>query len=278
MAGLMQHLTHPGPAPALRLHREACRAQPLTLHLRGGMALDRAVTQALADAGVEAGYLRLADLPLATLAWVIPAVSAPGNPRVAWFSDTRRAAGGMIVAGGLHLGAREGQAFCHCHGIWRDPQGGLHAGHLRSDETVLARNCTVTGWGLTGARLEVQDDPETGFALFTPLLVGAMGRGAPAWLIRLRPNQDLSDALMGLNLREGTRIEGIGSLVGTRFDDGPPIDGPATEIWLRSGMVEQNALRLRAVSVGVTGTMAEGWLTPGANAVCVTAELLVLPA
>ncbi|MFN3527105.1 MAG: hypothetical protein ACK4YU_13525, partial [Paracoccus sp. (in: a-proteobacteria)] len=133
----MQRLTHPGPVAEGRLHRVVCRARPLVLRLRGGLALDRAVAAALADAGVQAGYLRPADLPLAALAWVIPAVSAPGNPRVAWFSDTRRAAGGMIVAGGLHLGAREGQAFCHCHGIWRDPQGALHAGHLRTDETVL---------------------------------------------------------------------------------------------------------------------------------------------
>lgn len=274
----MQHLTHPGPAAALRLHREACRAHPLTLCLRGGLALDRAVAIAMADAGFQAGYLHLADLPLDALAWVIPAISAPDNPRVAWFSDTRHAPSGRILAGGLHLGTREGQPFCHCHGIWWDPDGALHAGHLRADETVLARDCTVTGWGLTGAWLQVQDDPETGFPLFTPQPFGAMGAGAPASLIRLRPNQDLSDALAGLNLPDGTRIEGIGSLVGTCFDDAPPLDGPATEIWLRSGTVKGGVPRLRAVSVGVAGRMAEGWLTPGANAVCVTAELLILPA
>lgn len=276
MTPLMQSLTHPGPAGALRSHRVACRAQPLVLQLREGLALDRAVAGAFEQAGFQAGYLRLADLPLSALAWVIPALAAPDNPRVAWYSDTRRAAGGTIIAGGLHLGARGGEPFVHCHGLWRDPGGGLHAGHLRAVDTVLARDCTVTGWGISGARFEVQDDAETGFPLFTPQPFGDIGPGDPAALLRLCPNQDLSHALEGL--AEGGRIEGIGSLVGTLFDDAPPINGPATEIWLREGCIAQGRPRLRAVSVGTDGAAREGWLTPGANAVCVTAELLILPA
>lgn len=276
MARLMRVLTHPGPVSARRLIPLPCRAQAVTLPLRAGLAVDRAAAAAFAEAGFQAGYLRLAALPLSALAWVIPARAAPGNPCVAWFSDTRRAAGGTIIAGGLHLGARDSQPFVHCHGLWRDPDGALYAGHLRADETVLAQDCTAQGWGLSGARFEVQHDPETGFPLFTPQPFGAMGPGEPATLLRLCPNQDLSRALDGLP--DGTRIEGIGSLIGTRFDDAPPIDGPATEIWLREGRIAQGAARLRAVSVGMDGTAQQGWLSRDANAVCVTAELLILPA
>lgn len=276
MARLMECLTHPGPPAAARMHRVDCRAQPLSLRLRSGLAVERAVSEAMGEAGFQAGYLRLADLPLAALTWVIPARAAQDNPRAAWYSDTRRAAGGAIVAGGLHLGTREGQPFVHCHGLWRDTQGVLHAGHLRADETVLAQDCTVTGWGLSGARFEVCDDPETGFALFTPQPFGAAGPGVPASLIRLRPNQDLCGALD--DLAGGARVEGIGSLVGTRFDDAPAIAGPATEIWLREGRMGQGKARLRVLSVGTDGIAQEGWLRRDANAICVTAELLILPA
>lgn len=238
------------------------------------MPFDQAVAQGFAELGHDAGWIGLRELPLSALAWVIPAPAGPGNPRVAWYSETRRAASGRLLEGGLHLGRSGGRPFCHAHGIWQDDRGACHAGHLRCDETVLATPCRVTGLALSGARFEVMADPETVFDLFAPV-ARPDGAAPDAALIRLRPGQDPGAALDALNLPDNATVQGIGSLTGTAFTEAAPISGPAAEFAVTASRRDRDGCwQLSVLAVGTDGSPRRGWLAPGQNQVCVTAELL----
>ena len=78
----LRRLIHPGPVAGPRIETVPCRVEALRLRLRAGLPLNRAVAQALAEAGFAAGYLRLEGVALVPLVWVIPA-PAPGDGRVA---------------------------------------------------------------------------------------------------------------------------------------------------------------------------------------------------
>jgi hypothetical protein len=91
----------------------------------------------------------------------------------------------------------------------------------------------------------------------------------------MRPNQDITQALAGIGIRNG-RIEGIGSFIGTAFANGQGLDSYATEMLVLEGRIVDGVPRLRVASVGFDGKTASGWLAPGANPICVTAELLII--
>lgn len=275
-------IRHPGPVAPDRAVVVPCRAHPVTVRLRAGLSFGDAVARGLAEAGHAAGYLRLSDIPMARLDYVIPA-PAPGDGHAAWYSATRRiAAAPRIVTAGVHLGLRDGAPFTHCHGIWAGQGVASVMGHLLPFDSVIGEECEAAGWGISGAALVVGDDPETQFSLFRPQAMGDAGRGGQAaYLCTLRPNQDISEALATLAAAQGlgdAQIEGIGSLVGTRFTDAPELDSYATEVLLHAAAVRAGQARLEAFSVGFDGRHAGGILAPGENAVCVTAEILMLGA
>ena len=272
----LPQLRHPGPVTGPRLEAVPCGAHPVTLRLRAGQTLAAAVAEALAAAGFGAGYLRLDGLHLAPLVWVIPA-PAPGDGRVAWFSAPRRLAAARIEAGGVHLGQAGADPFCHCHGWWTggDRQG---IGHVLCEDSLLAADAEVSGWGIAGAAFRRTDDPETGFPLFAPAADAAgAGAGAGAWLCRIRPNEDPAIALAGLAPGR-LRVEGLGSLVGANFLGAAGVSGVAAEFLIERGTASRAGAALHVAATGMSGEIHRGRLAPGRNAVCVTAELLVLPA
>ena len=77
---------------------------------------------------------------------------------------------------------------------------------------------------LDGAGFEAQPDQETNFKLFQVTATAARVDGSPALVVRVRPNQDLCLALESLcaqrDIRRARIVGGVGSLVGTVFDDG----------------------------------------------------------
>ena len=272
-------LRHPGPQAAIRHAALPCHAHPVTLRLDPGLPFDQAVARAFAAAGFAAGYLRLCDLRFARLAWVMPA-PAPGDGRAAWYSATEVFQDAVLHQGGLHLGQRDGAPFMHCHGVWSGPEAVPRMGHLLNPESTLATAAEVTGWGLSGARLEVAPDPETGFALFSPRAEGlADPGGAPALLCTLRPNSDPHALLPQIAAQHGVfaaRIKGLGSLVGVSFTEGRIADY-ATELLLTGGRLDQGRATLEAVATGFDGHPHAGGLAEGRNRICITAELLILP-
>ncbi|ANT62679.1 hypothetical protein AYJ57_20100 [Salipiger sp. CCB-MM3] len=271
----LQLLSHPGPRAEARFAALPCRAQPVEIHLAAGQSFERAVVQGFAEAGFSAGYLRLADIAFERLTYVIPA-PAPGDGRAAWYSKTYVLERAEIAEAGLHLGMKDGAPFLHCHGLWSGAGGPLRMGHLLAAGSVLAEAVTMSGWGITGAALEVTPDAETGFDLFAPRAVGEAGSGHPALLCTLRPNEDPHSLLPQLaGGMERARIEGIGSLVNTRFETGT-LESYATEMLLRAGRLTGESVILNAASVGFDGTPMSGVLRPHENRICITAELLLI--
>lgn len=266
---MMRRVVHPGPAVAPRATALPVQAHPVEVVLRGGLPFGQAV--AAAFEGFDGGFLDLREVPMDLLAYVIPGPAQDGH--AAWYSETHQmGAGARIVQGCVHLGWRDGARFTHTHGIWTDDTGARHMGHILPDQAVIARDCMVTGWGLTGGCLVAQPDPETGFTLFRPEPRAPRDGGSPAHLVTLRPNQDIGAALHGLS----GRVMGLGSLIGTQMEGGTALDSYATEILLTDGRVGPDGARLDVASIGLDGRMIEGRLAQGANAVLVTAELLIL--
>lgn len=274
----MRLIQHPGPVAAARLTALPCHAVPLQVTLRAGQSLAHAVQEALASRGFQHGYLRLDGARFAPLHFVTPA-PATTDAQAAWYSQTYESDGPVVARhAGVHLGLRAGQPFVHCHGLWDGAAGLPDAGHMLCDESLLLQDLTVTGWGLTGAGLVSCHDPETNFTLFQPQAIPP-GTPGNAYLVTLRPNQDIAAALRGFAQQHGistAQIHGIGSLVGTCFQDGRQIDSYATEILILHGNLQNGTVELEVASVGFDGQGSVGHLTADANAICVTAEILVL--
>lgn len=271
---MIARLDHPGPAPACRWAALPCTAQPVDLILPVAETL--AASVALALAGFDGGWLVIEGATLASLDFVIPGAD-PTGAHAAWYAGPHRMGAGTLDHLGLHAGRKEGAAWLHGHGWfsapgWRGPR----MGHILPLESRLAAPVRARGWGLTGARLEVLHDPETNFPLFQPV---GTAPGSGAALITLRPNQDIGAALVAaaaeLGIRRG-RVYGLGSLVHPRLRGQAPIDSYATEVLLTDGRLTDGHAELKIDVVSLSGATHQGWLQPGANGVCVTAELLVI--
>jgi predicted DNA-binding protein with PD1-like motif len=269
----MRTITHPGPIADTRADLVPCHADPIEVTLRAGHTLTRAITQGLAEAGYPNGYLRLDGLSLAPLHYVTPA-PATGDGHAAWYSQTFSQPLAKIQHGGAHLGLRDGQAFVHCHALWQD-QG---MGHVLCDDSLIADDVTVQGWGLRGAGLVAQPDRETRFTLFRPQAEGAPVDGV-SLLVTLRPNQDIGRTLTRIAQNHHiswARVEGIGSLVGTVFEQAPHLASYATELLIIEGVLQSGEIDLQVASVGFDGAGQTGRLQSGQNAICVTAEVLLI--
>lgn len=277
MTARLRQIQHPGPPASERISALPCQATPLRLTLRAGQSLAAAVPEAFAQAGFAFGYLRLDGAAFAPLCFVTPA-PAPGDGHAAWYSATHQIASARARHAGVQLGQRDGKPFLHCHGVWAGASAPPDAGHMLCDDSILARDCTLDGWGVNGAGLVAHHDTETDFTLFRPERVEGAAR-ANAFLITLRPNQDIGSALRGFAREHrigAARIEGIGSLVGTAFDDAQRVESYATEILILQGRLLGDALSLQVASVGFDGRSLSGGLAADRNAVCVTAEILLL--
>ena len=279
-------IRHPGPLAEERHAALACKAVPLTLALAPGRPINTAVAEAFAANGYEGGYVRLKDVAMRRMDYVIPAAS-PDADHAVWYSETRApGTGGVIRDAGLHMGRRNGDPFLHCHGLWEVAGDGLRMGHLLPFDAELAGPIETEAFALAGALLEVVDDAETNFRLFGPR--PAADRPAPpdaydAVLATVRPNGDISHAIEALCAEQGigtASVHGIGSLIGADYADGTHVASRATEVLIRDGRVRSApggpCAMLDIALVGMDGEIRSGTLVRGRNPVCVTFELLLL--
>lgn len=268
------------------------RARRLTLRLKPGRSVNRAVAEAFAEAGFAGGYIRLEDVPVSPMNYVIPAAS-PDAAHAAWYSATRSPAGvTTIEEAGAIVGWRDGEPFLHCHGIWREADGARRMGHLLPLDSEFAAEVEAEAWGVCGAIFDVRDDPETNFRLFSPVSAEHEGtsrspsfssppRGAGTGRVLLatvRPNEDITIAIERLCRENGigsAAVHGIGSLVGADFEDGSHLASYATELLVGNGEMSAGTCRLDISVVGMDGEIAEGRLARGSNPVCVTFELVI---
>lgn len=270
---MIARLSHPGPAEPRRWAVQPCSAEPVDVTLP--LADSLAQSAALALAGYDGGWLVIEDAALSTLDFVLPGADPTGD-HAAWYAGPFRLGPGRIEHLGLHVGRKDGAPWLHGHGRFTAPGWqGPRFGHILPMESRLAQPVRARGWGVRGAFLRVQADAETRFPLFQPV---AAGGGSGAALVTLRPNQDISEALAAAALEVGlvrARVFGLGSLVHPRLTGQPPIDSFATEFLLTHGRLNGTA-RLEVQVVTLDGTVHQGWLEPGVNGLCITAELLLI--
>lgn len=278
MSDNFRGMRHPGPASDDRLQVSPCRVQRTTISLKPGISVNDSVARAVHDAGADSAYIRLDEVVIEPLRYVVPAES-PDGAHAAWYSETHAPPGAAVtLAAGVFLGRRDGRPFTHCHGLWQANSSAC-MGHLLTDESKIAVEAQVPAWLVRGALLNVEDDEETKFRLFSARSQPSpQEEDAPRGLLcTIRPNVDLASSSVSLCRRHGfsnAALHGIGSLVGGRLRGSRDIASFVTEVLILSGRVSNQLSSLHVAAVGTDGQFAEGILE-GENLVGVTFELLI---
>lgn len=274
----MRALVQPGPVHPRRIDSFSGEAAETRFTAHAGATLLDALTAPLVAAGFHSAVLRFSGAAVAPFHYVMPAPAADDR-HVAWFSTTHRPPGqSWIEHGRATFGWRDGQPFLHTHAVWREADGTQKGGHILNDETVLNAPVTIQAWGFRALRIDMRDDPETGFTLFHPS--GTPTESTNAVLARVRPNEDILTAIETIARRHAmpdARIVGsVGSLIGTRFTDGRDVADHATEVLVLDGAVTAGRPSLDVMSVDMGGSVRAGSLAHGENPVCITFDLVLL--
>lgn len=283
-----RHIRHSGPVDEDRVAVVAGRGHSFTCRLQPGLTLHDAVTRALAERDIASAALTFQDAVFEPLVYYLPLVVESGPPPRFSYSPPHTATGdGRVAIGNVTHGWRDGEPFVHCHAAWQEADREWRAGHVVPTESVLAEPVDVTGWTVPGARMLSDHDAETGYTLFRPVVTDAPaipGDGHGMAVARVKPNEDLCEAVEAICLREGyaeATIRGsLGSLIGARFSDGRSLDDIASEVLVTAGRVQRDAegrprAEIDIVFSGFSGLAHRGRLLRGENPVCITFEMLI---
>ncbi|RTE92563.1 DUF296 domain-containing protein [Bradyrhizobium sp. LVM 105] len=282
----MRNIKQPGAPIAERIQWVEAKGRAFSFTLQAGLPLLEAARRGFAAEGFTSGVLNFRRGALGPFAYVMPALSKTGE-HAAFYSETYRP-GGMTrtTLGSMTLGTRDGAPFFHCHGLWTEADGKAGGGHMLPDETVVAEPFEVEAFGIDGAMFTAEQDPETHFKLFGPVVAERSGARTTrrAFALRLRPNQDFAACLEQFCRARGiarAKIHGgVGSTIGARFTHGGVTEPFATELAVTAGLIapgRSGALEaaLDVALVDYTGGLAEGRLVRGDNPVLMTMELVL---
>ena len=272
-----RRIRQPGPALEPRAVVVPARGAWFEATLATGLGLVPAIGAALRAKGFESGVVELEGGGFGPFAYVIPALSETGA-NAAFYSDVRTPSGVTTLATArVTFGQRDGADWLHAHGLWM-VDGRLTGGHIMPHETVIAAPIRARIWGMAGVVFATAHDPETNFTLLAPV---SPAHSAPNCLaVRLRPNQDIHDALETICRTHGIAAAeiagGVASSIGAH-DEGGTVNVPfATEIFITRGLIGAEAV-LDVAMIDWTGTISAGRLRRGANPVLMTAELVLIP-
>ena len=292
--GLLPHaarLTHPGPVADMRAICVPTRLNGYDIELPAGTPLLVALEELLDETGCVSANGQLLGGELREFSYYIPDLGPVGGPVANFSRPYPGQAPGRMVRGGITIGRRDREVFCHSHSLFVDADGVQRAGHLIPDKVILGEGVRAQVWGGPDVIVEMQPDPETQMTLFTPRRVANTGRGEEAAVVcRIRPNVDLVGVVETITEEqgwEGANVRGqVGSLVGGRLErpDGSVLTaaGPATEVMFLDGIVRRIAGRmtadLNAHLVDRHARVFSGRVLPGENAVALTYELVLTEA
>lgn len=284
-------LTHPGPVADARLICIPTHLTGYDIELPAGMRLLDALRWLLDETGCASANGQLVGGELSEFSYYIPDLGPVGGPVATFSRPYLGQAPGRMIRGGITIGRRDGEVFCHSHSLFVDAEETQRAGHLIPEEVILGPGVRAQVWGGPDVVVEVQPDPETLMPLFTPRAIANTGRGDVAAVVcRLRPNVDLVSMVETITEDqgwEGADVRGqVGSLAGGRLEqpDGSILTaaGPATEVMFLDGTVRRIDGRmtadLTAHLVDRHATVYSGRVVPGENAVALTYELVLTQA
>ncbi|WP_394160364.1 PCC domain-containing protein [Galactobacter valiniphilus] len=302
-------LEHPGPGAVERLSSVDDLARSALIPLLPGRPLLSPLAGYLRSVGHDSAFVEFLPGRLSPVSYCVP-TDGDGVERLVGYSEERHRDDVQLLMASATVGLRAGEAFMHCHALWRTPGGQLEGGHLWPGATAGPTPPLAVLTPLPSVAWTSADDPETRMPVFTPTprnthTTPGPGtheetdmhprheadrlRPTPTVVARVLPNEDLSLAAERLCAERGWKLAvvraGLGSLTGARFagDDGEPpreVDGPGTEIVAVTGTVRADpgaagALRadLAATLVDKHGRVHAGRLLRGLNPVAVTFEL-----
>jgi predicted DNA-binding protein with PD1-like motif len=275
----MRHLLQPGPIHPERIESFEGRSQRLEFPLQAGLSLNDALTRPLIDAGMKSAALVFRGGALGPFSYVMP--GPPDNAsHVAYFSAPHSPPGETAVeVANATFGWRDGAPFVHCHGAWIEESTHRRGGHMLPHETTVARETIVHAWALPDIAIRADPDPETNFTLFHPIAAPPAPDGDRTIVARIRPNQDITEAIEAIARRHHMHaaiVRGsLGSLIGAHFTDGSKVVDHATEVLVLSGHVHGGEAVLDMLVVDMAGHVHEGRLVRGDNPVCITFELVL---
>jgi predicted DNA-binding protein with PD1-like motif len=274
-------VAQPGAPIAPRIIAVEGQGRLLEAVLPAGVSLLESVRQSVAAHGAGSAVMAIAGGTLAPLHYVIPSLP-PDASHAAFYSETfTPAGGGRLRDGCITFGTRAGAPFLHCHAFWTEAGGTPHGGHVLPEETVVATPVTARIWLLDGVAFAQNPDPETNFTLFAPVPAPRTGEGRRCFGLRLRPNQDLCGALEAFCAAAGIRHArlhgGVASIIGADYAHGETVANYATEMYVRSGRIDDGIATLDVALVDYTGRLSEGRLRRGHNPVLMTVEIVLEP-
>jgi hypothetical protein len=217
--------------------------------------------------GAGALVVDLAGLWIAEGRFVQPAESRDAA-HAAWYSEAREMRGVRVEAGVAMVGWREGAPFVHAHVLW---DGGRQMGHLLNDSVGVGAG-VLRGVAFDGGRFVQRADAETGFALFRAEGGGSAGDAA---ILTVRPHEDVGRVVAAVVAGfgwDGAEVMGLGSLIGARFEAGPGMADPISEMLVLPGA---RVGEMGVAVVDLSQRVFAGVLAEGGGEVCVTAELLL---
>lgn len=280
-------LTQPGPAAPDRIQSAMVRYKKISAEIAPGTSICASVGNLLMPLGITAAAIRFEALQLCPMRYVQPTFFN-GYRHVAYYSDTRTPDQVHdIEFATATFGIMDGEAFIHCHALWRDRHGRIQGGHVLPYEAKLHAPARVTAYVTQDAAMRVDDDAETNFRLFGLVNRPVAPDDEPKnslLVAKIRPNEDLITAIERVCSRHGVTsgrvLSGIGSTVGAVFEDGTFVPEIPTEVLVLSGTVEPGddghpRVSLKTALIDAQGVVHEGSPTRGANPVLICFELFL---
>lgn len=277
-------LKQPGPVAPERIVAVPATVTSHALTLEPGRTLLVAIHEAASRLGVRGATVTLEGGAFAALPYVIPA-SSPDADHVAYFSAERTAPAGSRLTDAACTYGFEGPApIVHCHAVWTEPDGTVRGGHIVTERAVIGEPIVARLFAVGGAGFERAPDPETNFTLLGPVACPDGSGAGRAVVLRVRPNEEIGDAVeracREAGVRHGRLCGGVGSLVSPRFADGRQVASIATEVFVTTGEIAPDVdgvprARIAVALADMEGAVHRGLLARGRNPVCITFELVI---
>lgn len=277
-----RRLTQPGPVHPVRVESASAPALSDRFALEPGLSLIDAIARPLAALNLRSAAVDLDGMVLGPMRFVMPTYSKTPE-HVAYYSETYARTGPVrIDRATATFGFRDGAPFLHCHALWRDADGRERGGHILAPETLVMAASEARAVGTDRIAMLSRFDPETNFTLFGAERV--LDGDGDLVVARIRPNEDLVEAIEAVaarhDLRDARVLSIIGSTVGARFEDGRRVDEIPTEILGLDGHVRRGAnggheLSLDLALIDAAGHVLRGRLARGENPVLICVELFL---
>ncbi len=289
-------ICHPGEESASRHVSALGTVTTHSVTLPAGSILLSAVSTVMNSIGGDSGVVVLDGAHLGPFNYVMPDQSQDGL-HAAWYSDTHTCDRAQLRNATAIIGKRDGQCWLHCHALW-DAEG--HSsdlasshnsnqksghknghkngmGHLLPDQVTITDNVEATLYEFNGGSFNVELDTETAFPIFH--VQGSLKSGN-AFIAKVNPHEDIATTIEQLITEAGfssARVFGIGSLIGTQFENDSPMLCPISEVLIGSDAKWKNqTLTLPMHCVDIDGNLFSGNVRNGDAPVLVTFELLVI--